>query len=70
MSEEDLPAGPWDIIARDREACIEVRTPSGEHIYIYYEDEPERRAILKRFSRRQATQIALAIAKLPDNQQA
>lgn len=66
LSAEDLPSGPWDIVARDREACLEVRAPSGEHIYIYYEDEPERRAILKRFSRHQAAQIALAIARLPD----
>lgn len=44
--------------------------PAGEHIFVYYEDETERRLILKCLSRHLATQIALGIARLPDNQQA
>jgi len=48
MTEAELPPAPWDIITRERDGCFEVRA---EHIYIHYEDEPTRRAVLKRFSR-------------------
>lgn len=65
-SEVGLPPGPWDIIPHDQDGCLEVRAPTGEHIYIYYEDTPERRAVLKRFSRDQAAQIARAIVNLAD----
>lgn len=63
-SEEALPPGPWDIIPRDQDCCLEVRASTGEHVYIYYENTPERRAVLRRFSRDQAAQVALAIANL------
>jgi hypothetical protein len=63
-SDEALPPGPWDIIPRDQDCCLEVRAPTGEHVYIYYENTPERRAVLRRFSRDQAEQLARAIANL------
>jgi hypothetical protein len=69
MSEAELPPGPWHIVHRDHDLCFEVRAPSGEHIYIYYEELPERRAVLRRFSRAQAKRIALAMLKLADLQQ-
>lgn len=65
-TEAELPAAPWEIISHDRDGCFEVRASTGEHVYIYYEDDPTRRAAMKRFSRDQAKRIALVIAKLPE----
>lgn len=59
---DDSPMPPWDIISH--EGGFEVRATSGEHIYIHFEDEPVRRAALRRFSRDQAKSVALALAGL------
>jgi hypothetical protein len=61
---EQLPPAPWDIVTH--QGCFEVRASTGEHIYIYFEDEVARRAALRRFSREQAKRIALMIAKLAE----
>jgi hypothetical protein len=61
---DELPTPPWDVVSHD--GIFEVRATSGEHIYIHFEEEPFRRAALKRLSREQAKTIALALARLLD----
>jgi hypothetical protein len=58
---DDLPAPPWDVVSHD--GSFEVRAPTGEHIYIHYEEDEYRRSALKRFSREQAKTVALALAR-------
>jgi hypothetical protein len=51
----------------DLASCFVVKDGGGQELaYIYYEDDPSRRSILKLLSRYEARQIAAAITKLPE----
>ena len=55
---------PWSV--EDRASCFVVKDRGGlELAYLYYEDDPRRRSIVKLLSRDEARSIAAAIAKLP-----
>ena len=55
---------PWDI--DDNGACI-VRDHNGQALaYVYFEEEPGRRAAANLLARDDARRIALNIAKLPE----
>ena len=54
---------PWT--AEETEACFIVRDHNGQALaYIYFEDEPGRRAAAKLLTRDEARRIAANIAKL------
>ena len=54
---------PWEI--EDNGACFIVRDHSGQALaYLYYEDEPGRRAAAKLLD--EARRIAIKMAKLPE----
>jgi hypothetical protein len=56
---------PW--VAEDRASCFVVKDRAGQELaYIYYENDPRRRSIVKLLSRDEARSIAAAVAKLPD----
>jgi hypothetical protein len=60
-----LPAPPWSVETTD--ACFIVRDRNRQALtYVYFEDEPGRRAAAKLLTRDEARRIALSIAKLPD----
>jgi len=51
----------------DLASCFVVKDRRGQELaYIYYEDDPGRRSIVKLLSRDEARSIAAAIAKLPE----
>jgi hypothetical protein len=51
----------------DLAGCFAVKARGGQKLaYIYYEDDPGRRSIVKLLSRDEARRIAAAIAKLPE----
>ena len=55
---------PWDI--DDNGACFIVRDHNGQALaYVYFEEEPGRRAAANLLARDEARRIALNIAKLP-----
>jgi hypothetical protein len=48
-------------------SCFVVKDRGGQELaYLYYEDDPRRRSIVKLLSRDEARSIAAAIAKLPE----
>jgi hypothetical protein len=56
---------PWT--AEETDACFIVRDASGQALaYVYFEDEPGRRAAAKPLTRDEARRIAANIAKLPE----
>jgi hypothetical protein len=56
---------PWSV--EDLAGCFAVKARGGQKLaYIYYEDDPGRRSIVKLLSRDEARRIAVAIAKLPE----
>ena len=56
---------PWS--AEQTEACYIVRDVNGQALaYIYFEEEPGRRAAAHLLTRDEAWRIAVNIAKLPD----
>jgi endo-1,4-beta-D-glucanase Y len=56
---------PWS--AEETEACYIVRDANGQAIaYVYYEQEPGRRAAAHLLTRDEAWRIAVNIAKLPE----
>ena len=56
---------PWDI--DDNGACFIVRDHNGQALaYVYFEEEPGRRAAANLLARDEARRIALNIAKLPE----
>jgi hypothetical protein len=56
---------PWT--AEETDACFIVRDASGQALaYVYFEEEPGRRAAAKLLTRDEARSIAANIAKLPD----
>ena len=55
---------PWSVDEAD--ACCIVRDANGQALaYVYYEEEPGRRAVAKLLTRDEAWRIAVNIAKLP-----
>ena len=56
---------PWSV--EDRANCFVVKDRADQELaYIYYEDDPRRRSIVKLLSRDEARSVAAAIAKLPE----
>jgi hypothetical protein len=56
---------PWSV--EDLASCFVVKDRGGQELaYIYYEDDPRRRSIVKLLSRDEARSIAAAVAKLPE----
>jgi len=56
---------PW--LVEDLASCFVVKTRGGQELaYIYYEDDPRRRLIVKLLSHDEARRVAAAIAKLPE----
>jgi hypothetical protein len=48
----------------DLAGCFVVKARGGQELaYIYYEDDPRRRAIVKLLSREEARRIAVSVAK-------
>ena len=57
---------PWTIEELN-DACFVVSDANGQKLaYIYYEDEPGRRAAAKLLTKDEARRIAANIAKLPE----
>ena len=57
---------PWSVEELN-DACFVVSDANGQKLaYIYYEDEPGRRAAAKRLTKDEARRIAANIAKLPE----
>ena len=55
---------PWT--AEEMVACYVVRDSGGQALaYVYYENEPGRRAVAKLLTKDEARRIAANIAKLP-----
>ena len=68
-SNEQMPyrrfSPPWDI--DDNGACFIVRDHNGQALaYVYFEEEPGRRAAANLLARDEARRIAFNIAKLPE----
>ena len=56
---------PWDI--EDNGACFIIRDHNGQALsYVYYENEPGRRAAANLLTRDEARRIAINIAKMPE----
>jgi hypothetical protein len=56
---------PWT--AEETDACFIVRDHNGQALaYVYFEDEPGRRAAAKLLTRDEARRVALNMAKLPE----
>jgi hypothetical protein len=68
LSSECLSAAfppPWS--AEETEACYIVRDANGQALaYVYYEQEPGRRATAHLLTRDEVWRIAVNIAKLPE----
>jgi DNA-directed RNA polymerase specialized sigma24 family protein len=57
---------PWSLEELN-EACFIVQDSNGQQLaYVYYEDEPGRRAAPKMLAKDEARRIASNIAKLPE----
>jgi hypothetical protein len=64
MPERRFPL-PWSV--EETDACFIVRDASRQALtYVYFEDEPGRRATAKLLTRDEARRIAANIAKLPE----
>ena len=57
---------PWSIEELN-DACFVVRDSNGQQLaYVYYEDEPQRRAAAKLLTKDEARRIAANVVKLRD----
>jgi hypothetical protein len=69
MPERRFPP-PWSVEEPDPKLdrqCFIIRDGNGQALtYVYFEDEPGRRAAAKLLTRDEARRIAANIAKLPD----
>ena len=64
MPERRFPP-PWSV--EELEACFVVRDHNGQALsYVYYEEEPQRRASAKLLMKEEARRIAVNIARLPE----
>lgn len=55
---------PWQIVEGDESYTI-VDALKQPLAYVYYEDEPTRRSIMKRLTKDDAWQLARAITRIP-----
>jgi hypothetical protein len=56
---------PWSV--DEQEACFIVRDANGQALaYVYFEEEPGRRAAAKLLTRDEVRRIAVNITKLPE----
>jgi hypothetical protein len=63
-SPRGFPA-PWS--AEETDACFIVRDPNKQALtYVYFEEEPGRRAAAHLLTKDEARRIAASIAKLPE----
>jgi hypothetical protein len=64
LAERRFPP-PWSV--EELDACFVVRDDNGQQLaYVYFEDEPGRRAAANLLSEDEARRIAVNIAKLPE----
>jgi hypothetical protein len=64
MSSRRFPP-PWS--AEETDACFIIRDANGQALaYVYFEDEPGRRAAAKLLTRDEARRMAVNLAKLPE----
>jgi hypothetical protein len=64
MTERRFPP-PWSV--QELEACFIVTDSAGQKLaFVYFEDDPGRRAAAKLLTRDEAHRIAVDFAKLPD----
>ena len=55
---------PW--IVDELAECFIIRDANGQALsYVYFDDDPHRRAVNKRLTRDEASRVATNIAKLP-----
>jgi hypothetical protein len=65
MPERRFPP-PWSI-EEHNQACFIVKDANGEPLaYVYFEEQPGRRAAAKLLTRDEARRVAANIAKLPE----
>jgi hypothetical protein len=65
MHEQRHFRSPW--VVEGLAGCFVVKAGGGQElVYIYNENDPRRRSIIKLLSRDEARRIAAAIAKLPE----
>ena len=65
MVERDFLLPPWSV--EELEACFFVSDATGQKLaYVYFEDDPGRRAAAKLLTKDEAHRIAVNIAKLPE----
>ena len=64
MAERRFPP-PWSV--EETDACFIVRDATGQALaYVYFENEPGRRAAAKLLTKDEARRIVANVAKLPD----